>query len=67
VKAEGIAENSEPKDSVKESHLLMSDVKLNDPNDPTTQEKLKSILSKGAFNFNPREREALDKILSNDH
>lgn len=58
------SEEAEEKDSVKESHLLMSDVKLNDPKDPTTQEKLKSVLSKGGFNFNPREREALDKILN---
>jgi hypothetical protein len=61
------AEPVEVKDSVKESHLLMSDVKLNDPKDPNTQEKLKSVLSMGAFNFNPREREALDKILNSDH
>lgn len=52
-------------DSIKDSHLLMSDVKLNDPNDPNTQEKLKSVLTKGAFNFNAREREALEKILGN--
>lgn len=54
----------EEKNSVKEAHLLMSDVKLNDPKDPGTQEKLKSVISKGAFNFNPKEREALDKILN---
>ncbi|MBP9680704.1 MAG: hypothetical protein KBD76_04825 [Bacteriovorax sp.] len=55
---------NEGKDGLKEAHLLMSDVKLNDPKDPNTQEKLKSVLSKGAFNFNPRERETLDKILN---
>lgn len=54
----------EKKDSVQESHLLMSDVKLNDPKDPATQEKLKTVLAKGAFNFNPKERETLDKILN---
>ncbi len=63
-KAEAVQGETEEKDSVKDSHLLMSDVKLNDPKDPTTQEKLKTVLSKGAFNFNPREREALDKILN---
>ncbi len=41
-----------------------SDVGLNDPQDPATIGKLKDILSKGAFNFNPREREALEKILA---
>lgn len=57
----------EVNDTSKNSHLLKSDVNLNDPKDPTTQEKLKSILSKGAFNFNPREREALDKILNGNN
>lgn len=49
--------------SMKESHLLMSDVKLNDPSDSNTQEKLKSVLRSGAFNFNAKEKEALGKIL----
>ena len=51
-------------DSLKESHLLLSDVKLNDPKDSNTQEKLKSVLKMGAFNFNPKEKEALEKILA---
>lgn len=42
---------------------LKSDVALNDPKDTNTQEKLKTVLSKGAFSFNPKEREALEKIL----
>jgi hypothetical protein len=42
---------------------LKSDVSLNDPTDTNTQEKLKTALVKGAFNFNPKEREALEKIL----
>lgn len=41
-----------------------SDVGLNDPNDPTTVGKLKDVLSKGAFSFNPKERETLEKILN---
>ncbi|MGZ3788908.1 MAG: hypothetical protein ACXVLQ_10310 [Bacteriovorax sp.] len=65
IKQKEVGEDpAETKDSVKESHLLMSDVKLNDPKDPATQEKLKSVLSKGAFNFNPKEKETLDKILN---
>lgn len=43
---------------------LKSDIALNDPKDTNTQEKLKSALTRGAFNFNPKEREALEKILA---
>ena len=49
--------DKEPKD-------ILSDVKLNDPKDPGTQEKLKSVISKGAFSFNPKERDVLEKILN---
>lgn len=51
-------------DSSTKDHLLKSDINLNDPKDPSTQEKLKTVLSSGAFNFNARERETLDKILN---
>lgn len=57
-------EDDKKEGSLKESHLLLSDVKLNDPNDSNTQEKLKTVLRNGAFNFNPREKETLEKILS---
>lgn len=43
---------------------IKSDIALNDPKDTNTQEKLKGALSRGAFNFNPKEREALEKILA---
>jgi hypothetical protein len=46
-----------------EDHVLKSDVQLNNPEDPVTTEKLKSVLSNGGFNFNPKEREVLSKIL----
>lgn len=46
-------------------HLLKSDVQLNSPEDPVTAEKLKAVLSAGAFNFNPKERDVLAKILEN--
>lgn len=49
--------------SLAKSHLLLSDVKLNDPHDSNTQEKLKSVLRNGAFSFNPKEKETLEKIL----
>ena len=42
---------------------IKSDIAFNDPKDTNTQEKLKSALSRGAFNFNPKERAALEKIL----
>lgn len=47
----------------KDDHLLKSDVQLNSPEDPVTSEKLKTVLSNGAFNFNPKERDVLSKIL----
>ena len=47
----------------KKDHLLKSDIALNDPKDSNTQEKLKTVLSRGAFNFNPKERETLERIL----
>ncbi|MDD4975668.1 MAG: hypothetical protein PHY93_15030 [Bacteriovorax sp.] len=66
LEAEVAADEGEKKaDSVKDSHLLLSDVKLNDPTDPNTQEKLKSVLRNGAFSFNSREKETLEKILGN--
>jgi len=40
------------------------DIKNNDPNSETTQEKLKAILKTGAFDFNSKERSALKTILS---
>lgn len=43
--------------------IMRSDVGLNNPDDSNTKEKLKSALSMGAFNFNPKEREVLDRIL----
>jgi len=54
-----VGEHVEPS----EGHVLASDVDKNDPNSPETTEKLKSILSTGAFAFNDKEREALSKIL----
>jgi len=45
---------------------IVPDVGLNDPNDPATRGKLKDLLSKGAINFNDRERNVLDKILRED-
>ncbi len=44
---------------------IKSDIALNDPKDTNTQEKLKSALTRGAFNFSAKEREALEKILGN--
>ncbi|MCK6595207.1 MAG: hypothetical protein L6Q33_08420 [Bacteriovoracaceae bacterium] len=41
-----------------------SDVGTNDPKDPVTSSKLKSVLDMGAFNFNPKERDVLARILN---
>ena len=43
---------------------IKSDIALNDPKDTNTQEKLKTVLSRGAFSFNSKERDALEKILA---
>lgn len=40
------------------------DVKNNDPTSEVTQEKLKGLLRSGGFNFNSKERAALDAILN---
>jgi hypothetical protein len=46
-----------------DDHLLKSDVQVNNPEDPVTAEKLKTVLSNGAFGFNAKERDVLSKIL----
>lgn len=58
------AETIEETAEVKKDLLLKSDIAANDPRDTNTQEKLKTVLSKGAFSFNPKEKEILEKILS---
>ena len=66
VASEVESSEEEKESSLKKSHLLLSDVKLNDPNDSNTQEKLKGILRSGAFSFNPKEKEALGRILGSN-
>lgn len=41
----------------------VGDVKKNDPNDPMTSEKLKSMLNSGAVNFSGKEKKILSQIL----
>jgi hypothetical protein len=60
-----VADVSEVKTPNTKDFVLNSDIATNDPTDTNTQEKLKTILAKGAFNFNAREKEALEKILGN--
>ena len=43
--------------------VVAGDIKLNDPNDPNTREKLKTMMKSGGFNFSPQERSALAQIL----
>ena len=64
AKAEAATEETDKSDDPNfKDHLVKSDVGTNSPSDPATSEKLKTVLSKGAFNFSPKEREALDRIL----
>ena len=44
---------------------VVGDIKKNDPNDPMTKEKLKTLLTSGAVNFGDKERAVLSKILKN--
>lgn len=62
--AEAAAPATPEEMKAKKDHLLRSDVSTNDPNDTNTQEKLKTVLSRGAFNFTGREKEVLEKILA---
>lgn len=57
------AEITPEAEEVKKDIILKSDIATNDPTDTNTQEKLKTVLSKGAFNFSPKEKEALERIL----
>lgn len=57
------AEITPEAEETKKDIILKSDIAKNDPTDTNTQEKLKTVLSKGAFNFNPKEKEALERIL----
>lgn len=41
----------------------VGDVKKNDPSDPMTTEKLKSMLNSGAVNFSGKEKKILSQIL----
>lgn len=41
-----------------------SDVSENDPNDPMVQEKLKTLLSNGSFDFGDKQRAVLSQILA---
>ena len=63
--AKGEAETEEEIKTPNTKNLtIKSDIAQNDPKDTNTQEKLKTALTRGAFNFNPKEREALEKILA---
>ena len=42
---------------------VIGDIGANNPNDPETREKLKHLLTQGAFNFSEQEKAALSKIL----
>lgn len=54
AKSKGVSNNSEEG---------FGDIKNNDPKSPETQEKLKSLLKTGGFNFSDKERQVLSQIL----
>lgn len=51
------------KTKLPENSLVKSDVGSNLASDSNTSEKLKTVLVSGAFGFNPKERENLERIL----
>ncbi|MBC7539694.1 MAG: hypothetical protein H7281_12800 [Bacteriovorax sp.] len=57
-------EDEEVKTPNTKDFVLKSDIANNDPKDSNTQEKLKAVIQKGGFNFNPKERDVLEKILA---
>jgi len=62
-----LADNQIDKPKEKPAEMALerpSEVGLNDPNDPATIGKLKSLVSTDAFNFNPKERDVLSKIIA---
>jgi hypothetical protein len=66
--SEKSVEESEKEDNAPsgKDFVLKSDIAKNDPKDTNTQEKLKMVISKGGFNFNPKERDVLEKILADN-
>ena len=65
-KNESIGDMNLEKYIEKEPKDIVSDINLNDPKDPNTQEKLRGVISNGGFNFSLKEREILGKILNKD-
>lgn len=61
---ESAVEATEEEIEKKKDIILKSDIAKNDPTDTNTQEKLKSVLAKGAFSFSAKEKEALERILA---
>ena len=56
--------SQESKESEKKAeNIPESDISLNEPNDPQTQEKLKKALQNGTFSFSGKEKHVLSKIL----
>lgn len=58
-----LKDKSDEKPNIEGNSLVKSDVGSNKASDSNTSEKLKTILSSGAFGFNPKERENLERIL----
>lgn len=63
-KAEVIKEATKAEVKITPEGEPFGDIAKNDPKDPATQEKLKGVLTAGAFNFSDKERDVLAKILN---
>ncbi|EPZ49574.1 hypothetical protein M902_0667 [Bacteriovorax sp. BAL6_X] len=63
-KAEVIEEATKAEVKITPEGEPFGDIAKNDPKDPATQEKLKGVLTAGAFNFSDKERDVLAKILN---
>lgn len=62
-KSKSVVVSIDRKGEAKVSEDGFGDIKNNDPSSDVTREKLKSILKTGAFEFDPKERQALGEIL----
>ncbi|MFG1501062.1 hypothetical protein ABMA70_12720 [Halobacteriovorax sp. XZX-3] len=63
-KAQAIKEATKAEVKITPEGEPFGDIAKNDPKDPATQEKLKGVLTAGAFNFSDKERDVLAKILN---
>jgi len=66
TRSQEMAKKQKDKQSISTVRILESDIKLNNPNDPATIGKLRTLLKNGAFKFSEKERQVLAKILAEE-